>query len=409
MTQTLELPGHDGAPIPPQLARLMWAEVDGVIEDTVAEVRRTIPDYDRPENSAYDQILRLGAEKLLRAYIEQITDPDAPMADRDETCRALGHFEAVEGRSLDHLQAAFRTAFQIAWRRTSVVAEREEIPAPLVSSMVESMLVYMDEAIAQARRGHRQALEHADLRRREQRRDLLNLILQRPAVVPAAVEELAKEASWWPLPTEITMVALHPDAPRTLSALDPDVLLDMDAPEPCLLVPGELDRSRMAMLHAALAEASSVLGLTVSLENATHSLRWARRVLALAEQGIIRDGSLISCEEHLMTMWLLNDVPLIEELARRHLAPLADMTDGHRQKLTETLTEWVTTRGSAVEIGERMNVHPQTVRYRLRQLESYLGDRLSDPATRFSYDVTLRAASLNRRRALGRRGTPGGR
>lgn len=45
------------------------------------------------------------------------------------------------------------------------------------------------------------------------------------------------------------------------------------------------------MLHAALADASCVLGLTLPLERATHSLRWARRVLALAEEGVIPDAS----------------------------------------------------------------------------------------------------------------------
>ncbi|GAA2598130.1 helix-turn-helix domain-containing protein [Actinomadura fulvescens] len=409
MTQALELSGSaepDPVQVPPQFARLMWAEIQDVINEVVVEIRRAIPEYDRPENSAYDQILRLGAEKILTAYIERIADPAAPLTERDETCRALGHFEAVEGRSLDHMQAAYRIAFHIAWRRTAAVAERERIPSVIVTTMVESMLTYMDEAITQTRHGYQQAMEHADLRRREHRRQLLHLILQQPAVVPEAIEDLARTASW-PLPDEVTMVAIHPDAPCTLSALDADVLIDLDSHEPCLLVPGPLDRNRRGMLEAALSEASSVLGLTMPLDKATHSLRWSRRVLELAEEGIIRDGSLIPCERHLMTMWLLSDVTLVEELASRHLAPFDDMSDGHRRKLTETLAEWVTTRGNAVELAERMNVHAQTVRYRLRQLESYLGESLADPDTRFSLDVTLRAASLHRRRHLGRRGTPG--
>jgi DNA-binding PucR family transcriptional regulator len=69
----------------------------------------------------------------------------------------------------------------------------------------------------------------------------------------------------------------------------------------------------------------------------------------------------------------------------------------------ETLAESVTTRATAVDIGERLKIHPQTVRYRLRQLEGYLGDSLDDADTRFSLDATLRAASLYRRRRLGRR------
>lgn len=406
MTQMAEAPGPLGAPIPPRFTSLMRAEIQEVINEVREEIRRVIPEYNRPENSAYDQILRLGAEKLLVAFVEKVTDPEASLTERDETCRALGHFEAVEGRNLDQLQAAYRTAFHIAWRRTVQVAEREKIPSAVVSAMVESMLVYMDEVIEQTRIGHQQAMDHADLRRREYRRRLLQLLMQQP-VVPEALEDLARTASWWPLPAEATPIAINPEAHCMLSALDPDVLIDMESPEPCLLVPGRLDNTRRTMLKAALAEASCVLGLTMPLVKATHSLRWARRVLALAEEGVIRDGSLIPCGDHLMTMWLLSDVPLVEELVRRHLEPLAALNESHQTKLTETLTEWVTTRDTAVEIGERLKVHAQTVRYRLRQLDSYLGESLDDPDTRFSMDVTLRAASLNRLRRLGRRGTPG--
>jgi sugar diacid utilization regulator len=154
------------------------------------------------------------------------------------------------------------------------------------------------------------------------------------------------------------------------------------------------------MLHAALSDATCVVGLTVPLERATHSLRWARRVLALAEEGVIKDGSLIPCQDHLMTMWLLSDPPLVEELTRRHLEPLREMSDGQRRRLVETLAEAVTTRSTAVDIGERLKIHPQ--------LESYMGDSLDDADTRFSLDATLRAVRLRNRRNPGRGGDPRG-
>ncbi|TDD80002.1 PucR family transcriptional regulator [Actinomadura darangshiensis] len=386
---------------------LLRTELADVTHEVVTEIKQSIPEYDRPELSAYDQILRLGTEILLPGFLDRVTDPDAPTVQRDETCRALGHFEAVEGRTLDHLQAAARIAFHVAWRRTVVLAEREQIPTAVVSTTVDAMLVYLEEAVAQARVGYQQATGHADVRRREERRRLLHLILQQPAVVPEAIEDLAKSTCWWPLPAEATLVAVHPEAPSTRSALDADVLADFDGAEPCLLVPGPLTEARHAMLRAALSDASCVLGLTLPLERATHSLRWARRVLALAEEGVIRDGSLIPCRDHLMTMWLLSDPALVEELTRHHLDPLRDVSEGQRRRLVETLAEAVTTRSTAVDIGERLKVHPQTVRYRLRQLEGYLGNSLEDADARFSLDATLRAASLHRRRRLGRRGTPG--
>ena len=45
----------------------------------------------------------------------------------------------------------------------------------------------------------------------------------------------------------------------------------------------------------------------VPLEEAADSLRWAVRTLALAEDGIITDGRVTMCEEHLLTLWLMTD------------------------------------------------------------------------------------------------------
>ncbi|GAA0583564.1 helix-turn-helix domain-containing protein [Actinomadura livida] len=407
MSQALEL-SETSRTIFADFIRLLRSELPDVTQEVVTEIRKSIPEYNRSADSAYDQILRISTELLLAGFLDTFTEPGAQLTQRDETCRAVGQFEAIEGRNLDHIQAATRIAFHIAWRRTVVIAEREEIPTSIVSSTVDAMLVYLEEAVAQIRLGHQQATGHADVRRREDRRRLLHLILQQPAVVPEAIEDLARATCWWPLPEEATLIAVHPEAPCTRAALDADVLVDLDSAEPALLVPGPLTEARHGMLHAALSDATCVVGLTVPLERATHSLRWARRVLALAEEGVIKDGSLIPCQDHLMTMWLLSDPPLVEELTRRHLEPLREMSDGQRRRLVETLAEAVTTRSTAVDIGERLKIHPQTVRYRLRQLESYMGDSLDDADTRFSLDATLRAVRLRNRRNPGRGTDPRG-
>ncbi|MEV5572531.1 helix-turn-helix domain-containing protein [Spirillospora sp. NPDC052269] len=397
MTDTLDhLSGPLGIRVPRNLARLMRDDLPAAIDEVDAEIRRTVPEYDRPADSAYGRILRVGVEQMLTAFVTQVAGDGPALAERDETCRALGHFEAIEGRSLDLLQAAYRTAFHVCYRRTVAIAEREGLHSGQLSGLVEAMIVYVDEAVAAARIGHRQALKHADLHHREVRQELLRTLLRQPPASAEAIEELARNAAWWPLPEVATAVAVAPGAPCTRSALDGDVLIDLDDTEPRLLIPGPFTPARAVMLGAALEEADSVLGLTLPLGRVAHGLRWAVRLLELTREGVIPRGSLIPCEEHLTTLWLLSDTVLADEMARRHLAPLADLTAGHRRKLTATLTEWVTTRGTAVDIAESLRVHPQTVRYRLRQLDHYLGDSLGDPKIRFALDVTLRAASLMR-------------
>lgn len=63
----------------------------------------------------------------------------------------------------------------------------------------------------------------------------------------------------------------------------------------------------------------------------------------------------------------------------------------------ETLRIWLDTRGTAAQMGALLDVHPQTVRYRMRSLETIFGDQLVDPESRFATEAVLRALRLRSR------------
>jgi DNA-binding PucR family transcriptional regulator len=168
-----------------------------------------------------------------------------------------------------------------------------------------------------------------------------------------------------------------------------------------------VDSARRSALDAALTGRRAAVGLTVPLCDATHSLRWARRALALNRAGIIGDAGVTYCEDHMLALWLLSDEPLVEQLARRQLGALAGLTPLQRQRLTETYGTWLETRGTAAEMAGRLNVHPQTVRYRLRKLEQTLGGVLDDPDARFTMELVLRATRLRERAQASQAGQNG--
>jgi hypothetical protein len=58
----------------------------------------------------------------------------------------------------------------------------------------------------------------------------------------------------------------------------------------------------------------------VPLASAADSLRWAEQALALASAGII-DGQVVLCEDLLVTMWLLSDSALADQVTRRQRSP----------------------------------------------------------------------------------------
>ncbi|MFI0350860.1 helix-turn-helix domain-containing protein [Actinomadura sp. 9N407] len=388
--------------VPPHFTELMWPALPGVVDEITAAIRTLIPAYDRPDESTYHRIMTLGVETLVRGFIVRVGDPSAPSIERNATARALGHFEAVEGRSLDELNAAFRVALRICWHRTAEAAWREHIPAGVIAAMAETMIDYVDEVSEQTVIGYRSAQARADLARKDARKALLAAILQQGRPVPGDAEfrTLALAADWV-VPAQVTPVVVAAGTKFTRSALDPDVLAETDSYQPCLLVPGKAGPARLAMLSAVLEDAPSVIGCTVPIDQTPDALRWARRVLALSEARVIgEDGAvppLTRCDDHLVTVLLTSDASMTRYLAGRHLAPLRDLSPATRQRAIDTLREWVTSRGSAVEVADRLGVHPQTVRYRLRQMEDLVGEQLKDPTSRFVLELTLRAAYLQRR------------
>jgi sugar diacid utilization regulator len=131
------------------------------------------------------------------------------------------------------------------------------------------------------------------------------------------------------------------------------------------------------------------LGPTTAWHDATASVRRAAAAFRLATAGRIAPG-LVVAEDHLATLLLGSDRALAADLAASRLAPLATLADGPRARLTETLRAWLDRPGQVQAIAAELGVHPQTVRYRLRQLRELFGTRLEDPDARFELSLALR-------------------
>ena len=57
-------------------------------------------------------------------------------------------------------------------------------------------------------------------------------------------------------------------------------------------------------------------------------------------------------------------------------------------------------------MAQQIHVHPQTVRYRLRQIQELFGDQLRDPDRRFELQLALRLRKLDGSRVAGRETHP---
>jgi hypothetical protein len=380
---------------PAQLAAIMRPELPDLAREIISEIRSRIPEYARPMDGPYGHVLQVAVERSLASFFDWVADPTATRDERDHLCRMLGQNEAREGRSLDSLQAAYRIGVHVSWRRVMSVGLRSGAPSAVMSWLADAGLAYMDELSSLSLQGYLAAKAQSGRSQQELRKRLLRLIVASPPAPLRAINELA-EIVGWAMPEEITLVALE-SGHDCLLELPDDCLEDLGGPQPHLLLPGSVDSRRRKVLAGALAGHRSAVGLSVPPTEAADSLRWARRALALCRAGIIDAGEVAFCEDYLMELWLLADEPLIDQLARRRLGGIADLSAVQRQRLTETFSAWLETSGTAPAMAERLQVHPQTVRYRMRKLERALDGQLSDPDSRFAIEAVLRATRLRDR------------
>ncbi|QFU93093.1 CdaR family transcriptional regulator [Amycolatopsis sp. YIM 10] len=378
--------------LPRRLAEILRPELPTLGGQIVEEIRTVIPEYGRPLDGPYGRSIRAGVDCAMSLFVDQIADPGSIKEELLDVHRKLGQLEMREGRSLDTLQAAYRVGARVAWRRIMLVGRRAGLSSAVMSELADAMFAFMDELASIALDGYLEAKACSAGALETWRRRLLQLILERPQPPREAIAELAQLTGWM-LPAKLFAVAVRTPGgvSRRMPSLDEDVLAELDAPEPLLLVPGEPVDARLSAIQNALPGYRLSAGPAVPLEAAADSLRWARRALALTGEGLLPARRLIRAEEHLATVLLHSDEGLIAQLRERHFAPLRGMTDKQRGRLTETLRAWLDAQGNVLEIAERLKVHPQTVRYRMRQLQATFGASLDDPDARFEMELILRS------------------
>lgn len=388
--------GLGASPVPPELAKLIRDHLESVADEVEEEIRRQVPEYARPADGAYREHLRSGVVQALTLFVDHIADPRGQGAAITATYYELGRGKALEGRGLDALQSALRVGGLHAWRLMGRTAEELGLDSSVVAALGELAFRTVHEVAEAAAAGYAEAqLRSADELERRRRR-LLDLLLGEGPVSPEAVRDLAHGARW-SVPRQIAVVALaaSPDQREEewpLAAAG--ALVDMESRPPRMLVPDPDGTGRFGgrAFTLALRGRPAAIGPTVPLTEAARSLHWATRALGLMGRGILPRQGVVHCADHLSTLLLHSDEPMLAQLRSRALAPLDAVSEGQRGRLAETLSAWLLSGSNVPDVAARLHIHPQTVRYRLRQLEKLFGDALHDPGTRLDLILALTSA-----------------
>ncbi|ALG11874.1 helix-turn-helix domain-containing protein [Kibdelosporangium phytohabitans] len=376
--------------LPAELAVLFRPRITELAVETADELRRTVPAFGQMDGSCMRKVTGY-IQQAITQFIDRLADPTGPRDYAAERFRQLALHDDIQGSPiLDILQTAYRVGARVAWRRVADEGTKIGVPTDTLCLLAETIFAYIDELSALSVEGSvsKKIREAGALERR--RRQLLELLLG--GATQEALGRLA-EAAHWPLPERVLAVSLDvrdawpdPEGP----VLDSRILVDLEGSAPCLLV-AEEHRDLVGTLPVIMPGCRAAVGPSIELGDARKSLRWARRITQLVQRGSLPDAPVTWFDEQLSTLWLLNDRFMVQQIAARVLAPLDGLTPTQRTTLGDTLLIWLETRRTAVEIAEMLNVHPQTVRYRMRQLKRLFGESLEDSDMRFEIEVALRA------------------
>jgi hypothetical protein len=403
-----------------EVAAWLVPALSSLEDDITTAITRELEEYARPgEDPAHARGIRRLARDAVAGFAARATQrgvPEPPEAALAASMfRDLGWLLAMEGVSLNALHAALRIGARVTWQRLQEQARQGSGNAEAFAQIGETVFWYMDELAASSSAGYLQATAEQTGQAGELRQRLLGMLIATPAPPAHVIASLA-QAAGWPLPQRAAAVALAPLAESNPGPPPPGMLADLAHRDPCVLIadpdgPGRR-RQLAAALHCWLTAGShpgaqhpppvqlAAVGPAVPLTEVSNSLRWARQALALARRGLIPAGHgtggarITWCEDHLPTLVLLADTDLAATLSRETLAPLQRLRPDQADRLARTLLAWLESADDANAAASRLHVHPQTIRYRLRQASELFGDALADPDARFRLLLALRVRCL---------------
>ncbi|MFB4300436.1 PucR family transcriptional regulator [Actinomadura sp. NTSP31] len=380
------------------LARELRGQVPAVAGEATRRIEKRLPEFVRPHDPKYTRGLEAAVECAIGHFLDLLADPGASSADVLDFWRRVGAGEAGEGRTLESWHAATRIGAGVAVEQLTERAGRlgYRAGASTMAGIANAVFDYMNQLAEAVAEGHADAAARAAGAQQDHRRRLLDLLLDEPAPAPRHLREVAGEASW-PLPRTVAAVALRERGPETRRpSLPPDVLLGLHRAEPCLIVADPEGPGRARLLERRLDGWTAAIGPAVEPTGAARSLRWARDALDLADQGLIDEDPAardtpIAAEMHMPIIVMMRERELVEKVIERRLAPLLAARPAQRHRLAETLLASLECGFNATAVSGHLHVHPQTVRYRFRQLEDLFGDTIHAKSDRLELHMALRA------------------
>lgn len=372
------------------------AALPSVAARTVAALTAEVAEYRGSIGDDRTATIETAVELSLATFLRMVTDEaraelsTSPLRPVLEAAYDLGRGEARAGRTMEALLAAYRVGARVAWQDESALLVRREVPAATVARFAQLVFAYIDELSGASAAGHRDELATSGRVREQLLERLARAMLTGE---PAEQLRARAERADWPIPETVTAVVLRTAqlgnvvqilGPATLR-LTADLAPGLPSDDLAVVLVPDAHRSRDA-LRSALAGRGAVIGPSQGLADVHRSYARTLRGLELLPADA---ETTIDTEDHLLGLVIGADADALHDLRTSALAPLANLRPATAARLADTLRSWLLHHGRRDDVAADLNVHPQTVRYRMTQLRELYGDRLKEPDAALELVVAL--------------------
>lgn len=356
----------------------------------LAAIRASMKDQGRSVTGGQGNGLELGVETAVDAFVEAVAEPARDLTRTWSVFHTLGRTEHREGHRVDALRAILTVGARGIWAFLTEHAGPARLSPDDLYVLAAALFGYIDTLAGAAAEGYLDEQRDAAHDWTRTRRRLFTLLVQSDPPAGAALHAAA-EAARWPLPQSLAVVSIDgTDTDHLCRAVGTGAIATVIDDATRMIIPDPQLPGRLGKLNRALTGRRAALGPTVDLRQARHSYRLSHRALTLQHDAVLPDNTLLQCDSHLLTLLTAWEPGLADRLTAHTLTPLEHLRPAARRTLAETLYAWLRAQGQVIPTAKALNTHPQTIRYRLRNLRQLFGETLDDPETRLNLHIALR-------------------
>ena len=374
----------------------LLTRVDALADELAVVIRTAEPFYDAGTSVPAEDLRGSVRDNLLYILSRLAGRPSPGLG----APRATGRRRAEQGAPLPAILHSYRVAGTFIW--SALLDEADDSTAAALLPAASALWSIMDELSSSVTDAYRDTVADHARSNAQTRNAMLDVLLRGDG---GDGSRLWESAATLRLPHQGTFVVAAAPAPRPGVEAIPHAeealrtrdirsawRVEIDAHVGVVVL---TRRTGIDVLCARLAElAGGPVGLSEpygNLEQTPAALRQARLASAAATPG---SHEIVRYERVPIAVLLAGAPDAAATVARAILGPVLSLPAAECDVLLGTLRAWFAEDGATSVAAEKLHVHRNTVRYRLRRVEELTGRSLTRPAGIAELHLALEAARI---------------